>query len=80
VTDKERARSASRRLAIIRHAREVRIFPKLEEQMTTWVPGERSPDRMDALVWAMSRLFYPQKDDEAEIVTADDGMVHISPF
>jgi hypothetical protein len=26
------------------------------------------------------RLFYPQKDDEAEIVTADDGMVHISPF
>ena len=48
--------------------------------MTTWVPGERSPDRMDALVWAMSRLFYPQKDEEAEIVTADDGMVHISPF
>jgi hypothetical protein len=35
---------------------------------------------MDALVWAMSRLFYPQKDDEPEIVTADDGMVHISPY
>jgi hypothetical protein len=29
---------------------------------------------------AMSRLFYPQKDDEVQIVTADDGMVHISPY
>lgn len=29
---------------------------------------------------AMSRLFHPQKDDGAEIVTADDGMVHISPY
>jgi hypothetical protein len=48
--------------------------------MTTWMPGEKSPDRMDALVWAMSRLFYPQKSDEAEIVTEDDGMVHISPY
>jgi hypothetical protein len=35
---------------------------------------------MDALVWAMSRLFYPQKDDPTEIVTADDGMFHISPY
>lgn len=56
------------------------IFPELEEQLTTWVPGERSPDRMDALGWALSRLFYPQQQgDEAEIVTADEGMVHISP-
>lgn len=28
----------------------------LEEQMTTWVPGEPSPDRMDALVWAITHL------------------------
>ncbi len=32
-------------------------FPELEDQMTTWVPGMDSPDRLDALVWAMSHLF-----------------------
>lgn len=32
-------------------------FPELEEQMCSWVPGEgKSPDRVDALVWAMSYL------------------------
>lgn len=28
----------------------------LESQMCTWKPGERSPDRMDALVWALTKL------------------------
>lgn len=33
-------------------------FPALEDQMTTWDPatGEKSPDRIDALVWALSDL------------------------
>lgn len=31
-------------------------FPALEDQMTTWVPGMKSPDRMDALVWALTEL------------------------
>lgn len=31
-------------------------FPELEDQMCTWVPGEDSPDRMDAMVWAMTDL------------------------
>lgn len=31
-------------------------FPRLEEQMTTWVPGMSSPDRLDALVWACYAL------------------------
>jgi len=31
-------------------------FPELEDQMCTWVPGEDSPDRMDALVWALTEL------------------------
>lgn len=30
---------------------------ELEDQMCTWVPGEESPDRLDALVWAMYALF-----------------------
>lgn len=32
--------------------------PKLEEQLTQWVPGgkESSPDRLDAMVWALTAL------------------------
>lgn len=29
---------------------------ELEDQMCNWVPGEKSPDRMDALVWALTDL------------------------
>jgi phage terminase large subunit-like protein len=29
-------------------------FTELEDQMTQWVPGMASPDRMDALVWALT--------------------------
>lgn len=32
-------------------------FPELEDQMCEWVPGaEKSPDRVDALVWALTAL------------------------
>ena len=36
----------------------VGAFPDLEDQMCTWVPDvtEDSPDRMDALVWALTEL------------------------
>jgi phage terminase large subunit-like protein len=33
-------------------------YPKLEDQMTTWVPGdEDSPDRLDALVHGITWLY-----------------------
>lgn len=33
-------------------------FPELEHQMTSWVPGDSdSPDRLDALVYALGALF-----------------------
>lgn len=35
----------------------VGAFPELEDEMTTYVPGEPSPNRMDALVWAFTELF-----------------------
>lgn len=35
----------------------VGMFAELEDQMCSWVPGEKSPDRMDALVWALTELF-----------------------
>ena len=35
----------------------VGVFPELEDQLTSWVPGEsNSPDRLDALVWALTEL------------------------
>lgn len=34
----------------------VGCFGTLEDQMTSWVPGESSPDRMDAMVWVMTEL------------------------
>lgn len=34
----------------------VGTFPQLEDQLCEWVPGEKSPDRMDAHVWAATEL------------------------
>lgn len=34
----------------------VGVLPELESEMTTWVPGESSPNRLDALVWAGTDL------------------------
>jgi len=31
-------------------------FYALEDEMCMWVPGDRSPNRMDALVWALTEL------------------------
>lgn len=35
----------------------VGAFPLLEDQLCNWVPGDDSPDRLDALVWGFSELF-----------------------
>lgn len=34
----------------------VGMFKDLEDQLTTWTPGKKSPDRLDALVWAVTEL------------------------
>lgn len=34
----------------------VGAFAELEDQMCQWVQGEKSPDRIDALVWALTEL------------------------
>lgn len=40
----------------------VGAFPKLEDQLCTWQPGEDSPDRLDALVWALTEfLVHPPR-------------------
>jgi phage terminase large subunit-like protein len=39
--------------ALVHH---VGFFPMLETQMCSWVPGEKSPDRMDALVHGVAHV------------------------
>lgn len=34
----------------------VGLFAELEDQLCTWVPGDDSPDRLDAMVWALTDL------------------------
>lgn len=44
----------------------VNALPELEDQLVTWVPGEEnSPDRLDALVWGLTELFFAD-DEESE--------------
>jgi phage terminase large subunit-like protein len=44
-------------------------FPQLEDQMTGWVPGQPgpSPDRLDALVWALSELCVDEKSLDLQV-------------
>lgn len=48
--------------------RHVGHFPALENQMCTWVPGQKSPDRLDALVWLVTELLLEAEAVEDEIV------------
>lgn len=44
-----------------RRVHHVGVFADLESQMTTYVPGvTKSPDRMDALVYGVTELLFPQ--------------------
>ena len=44
--------------AIYEHGRghHVGSFPLLEDELCLWTPGDPSPNRMDALVWAGTEL------------------------
>lgn len=42
----------------------VGVLPKLEDQQCTWVPGETSPDRLDAAVWGLTELMLGGGQDE----------------
>jgi phage terminase large subunit-like protein len=53
----------------------VGLLAQLEDQMCTWVPGQtrgsKSPDRMDALVWALTDLSERTRASTAQWVTLD---------
>lgn len=59
-------------------AHHVGYLGELEMQETTYVPGDKSPDRMDAEVWGYTYFFFPEADDQ--VVAYDEEPVRISPF
>jgi len=50
----------------------IQPFDELEDQLVTWTPetGE-SPDRLDALVWALTELFLQEPESEEAIIIYD---------
>lgn len=48
-------------------------LPYLEDELCTWIPGEsrESPNRMDALVWAITELMLGEQEPEEVIVIFD---------
>lgn len=55
----------------------VGFFPDLEDQLCSYVPGEKSPDRLDAEVWAYSELIVLEEEME-EIILVYEEPVRIS--
>lgn len=49
-------------------------FPELEEQMCSYVPGDASPNNMDALVWILTELML------GEYETGDFGMGKVENY
>ncbi len=54
----------------------VGTFPALEDQLCTWTPGNDSPDRLDALVWALTDLMLGSNPT----VAAPTGLTRESPW
>jgi phage terminase large subunit-like protein len=48
--------------------RHVGVFNALETQLTEWLPGDDSPDRLDAYVWAFTELFPDQIGESGTVV------------
>lgn len=60
-------------------AHHVGVFSKLEDQMTTWVPGAESPDRMDALVWGGTVLMLEGNEDPIDMIQGHVSGVSLTP-
>lgn len=62
------------------HAHHVGTFPQLEDQQATWTQGDASPDRLDALVWALTDLLLGERrvpladEPTANVPRADDSL------
>lgn len=56
----------------------VGLFDELEDQLCSWLPGDASPDRLDALVWALTALMVLPPAVEGMLVYDED--LTISPY
>jgi phage terminase large subunit-like protein len=56
------------------------MFERLEDQLCGWSPqsNDKSPDRMDALVWAVTELLIDPQ--ELMMRTVSSGEYQISPI
>lgn len=63
-------------------AHHVGVFPELEDELTTWVPGlTASPNRLDACVWALTAFFYTDEEAiDVYALIAEENRVRISPI
>ena len=59
-------------------AHQVGFFADLEDQLCSWMPGEDSPDRLDAMVWAYHELLLEEEEETGTLVY--DDPVRISRF
>jgi phage terminase large subunit-like protein len=57
----------------------VGTFGSLEDELCEWVPGAASPNRLDALVWALTELMFTEPEDYHGTVELSDR-VEISAF
>jgi hypothetical protein len=57
----------------------VGVFAELEDQLVSWLPGDTSPDRLDALVWALTALLIAQPAAPPQMVVYDENLT-ISPY
>lgn len=57
----------------------VGVFAELEDQLVSWLPGAPSPDRLDALVWALTALLMGTPQPEHGYIVYEDA-VEISPY
>lgn len=53
-------------------------FPELEDQQCTWEPGEKSPDRLDALVWAFTELMVEKKEGGGVLIAVEDEKMPVA--
>ena len=40
-------------------------FPKMEDELCEWVPGDPSPNRLDAMVWGFTELMIDDNSEDA---------------
>ncbi len=48
----------------------VGIFPAMEAEQTSWVQGEDSPNRLDALVWGVTELMLTGSRKRGDFIVA----------